>query len=59
MSSQHKFSGYYRHTLVILQLVQKKHLKLASVRHFVLDECDKMLESVGKLHKMSSDMLDC
>ena len=37
----------------ILQLVQKKHLKLASVRHFVLDECDKMLESVGKHHMLS------
>lgn len=34
-----------------MQLVQKKHLKLAAVRHFVLDECDKMLESVGKHHK--------
>lgn len=32
----------------MLQLMQKKVLKLASVRHFVLDECDKMLESVGK-----------
>ncbi|KAL3134961.1 DEAD-box ATP-dependent RNA helicase 15 [Trebouxia sp. C0009 RCD-2024] len=30
----------------IKALVQKKNLKLASVRHFVLDECDKMLESV-------------
>lgn len=35
-----------------MQLVQKKHLKLAAVRHFVLDECDKMLESVGKYHKL-------
>lgn len=26
----------------------RKVLKLASVRHFVLDECDKMLESVGE-----------
>ncbi len=28
--------------------MQRKVLKLASVRHFVLDECDKMLESVGE-----------
>ncbi len=32
----------------MLQLMQRKVLKLASVRHFVLDECDKMLESVGE-----------
>ena len=51
--------GVTDNILFILQLVQKKHLKLASVRHFVLDECDKMLESVGKRHKMSPDMLDC
>lgn len=36
----------------MMQLVQKKHLKLAAVRHFVLDECDKMLESVGKHHRI-------
>lgn len=29
------------------QLAQEKTLKLATVRHFVLDECDKMLEKVG------------
>ncbi|GAA5872069.1 hypothetical protein JCM8547_003090 [Rhodosporidiobolus lusitaniae] len=28
-------------------LVRDKSLKAGSVRHFVLDECDKMLESVG------------
>ncbi len=28
--------------------MMRKFLKLASVRHFVLDECDKMLESVGE-----------
>ncbi|GAA6041106.1 hypothetical protein JCM8097_004115 [Rhodosporidiobolus ruineniae] len=28
-------------------LVRDKFLKASSVRHFVLDECDKMLESVG------------
>ncbi|DBB18539.1 hypothetical protein WJX82_009018 [Trebouxia sp. C0006] len=30
----------------IKSLMMRKFLKLASVRHFVLDECDKMLESV-------------
>lgn len=28
-------------------LVRDKSLKAGSVRHFVLDECDKMLDSVG------------
>lgn len=27
------------------QLIREGALKLATVRHFVLDECDKMLES--------------
>ncbi|KAI7899614.1 ATP-dependent RNA helicase uap56 [Cokeromyces recurvatus] len=30
----------------VLALVRDKHLKLASVKHFVLDECDKMLEQL-------------
>ena len=30
-------------------LVRDKHLRLGSVRMFVLDECDKMLEGVGTL----------
>jgi ATP-dependent RNA helicase UAP56/SUB2 len=30
----------------ILQLAKEKHLNLSSVKHFVLDECDKMLESL-------------
>ncbi|KAH7820154.1 ATP-dependent RNA helicase Uap56 [Monocercomonoides exilis] len=28
----------------MLELVQKKHLNLSKVGHFILDECDKMLE---------------
>lgn len=28
-------------------LVRDKHLRLGSLRHFVLDECDKMLEQIG------------
>jgi ATP-dependent RNA helicase UAP56/SUB2 len=31
----------------ILQLVKEKALDVSSVRHFVLDECDKMLDSVS------------
>lgn len=30
----------------ILQLVKDKHLKLNNLKHFVLDECDRMLESL-------------
>lgn len=30
----------------ILALVRGKHLDTGSLKHFVLDECDKMLESV-------------
>jgi ATP-dependent RNA helicase UAP56/SUB2 len=29
-------------------LVRDKKLRLGSVRHFILDECDKMLDQVGK-----------
>jgi len=31
----------------VLALIRDKHLKLNNVKHFVLDECDKMLESLG------------
>jgi ATP-dependent RNA helicase UAP56/SUB2 len=30
-------------------LVRDKHLRLGSVRMFVLDECDKMLDQIGEL----------
>ena len=30
-------------------LVRDKHLRLGSVKVFVLDECDKMLEQIGKI----------
>ncbi|ORX47957.1 DEAD-box ATP-dependent RNA helicase 56 [Hesseltinella vesiculosa] len=30
----------------VLALVREKHLKLNSIKHFVLDECDKMLEQL-------------
>lgn len=32
----------------ILALARDKELSLKNVRHFILDECDKMLESLGK-----------
>ncbi|VEL10449.1 unnamed protein product [Protopolystoma xenopodis] len=31
----------------ILDLVRNKALKLAGIKHFILDECDKMLETLG------------
>jgi ATP-dependent RNA helicase UAP56/SUB2 len=31
----------------ILDLARQKDLNLKNVRHFILDECDKMLESLG------------
>lgn len=31
----------------ILALSRDKDLSLKNVRHFILDECDKMLESLG------------
>jgi len=30
----------------ILKLAQEGHLKLTSIKHFILDECDRMLESI-------------
>ena len=33
----------------ILALAREKDLSLKNVRHFILDECDKMLESLGNL----------
>ena len=32
----------------ILALVKSKKLSLKNLKHFVLDECDKMLEQLGK-----------
>lgn len=32
----------------VLALARDKELGLKNVRHFILDECDKMLESLGK-----------
>ena len=44
----------------ILALSRDKDLSLKNVRHFILDECDKMLESLGMLsnfHKSTEDIL--
>lgn len=32
----------------ILALIKSKKLNLKHLKHFVLDECDKMLEQLGK-----------
>ena len=29
-------------------LLRDGHIRLGTIRHFVLDECDKMLEAIGK-----------
>ena len=31
-----------------VQLAELKELKLDSVRHFILDECDKVLDTIGE-----------
>jgi ATP-dependent RNA helicase UAP56/SUB2 len=33
----------------ILALVKSKKLNLKHLKHYILDECDKMLEQLGKL----------
>lgn len=33
----------------ILALVRSKKLNLKNIKHFILDECDKMLEQLGKI----------
>lgn len=37
----------------ILALARDKDLSLKNVRHFILDECDKMLESLGMFKMLS------
>lgn len=36
----------------ILALARDKELGLKNVRHFILDECDKMLESLGNFLRL-------
>ena len=33
----------------LLELVQSGDLKLGNVKHFVIDECDKVLEEIGSI----------
>jgi len=33
----------------ILALVRTRHLNLKNIKHFVLDECDKMLDQLGEM----------
>jgi ATP-dependent RNA helicase UAP56/SUB2 len=33
------------------QLIKEKSLDLSKIRHFVLDECDKLLDSLSKKKK--------
>jgi ATP-dependent RNA helicase UAP56/SUB2 len=35
-------------------LVRDKHLRLGNIKMFVLDECDKMLDQIGKLQIQDS-----
>lgn len=37
----------------ILDLIRNKALKLQSIKHFIIDECDKMLDTLGKLEVCS------
>lgn len=39
----------------ILALVRSKKLNLKHLKHFILDECDKMLELLGKYLLMVND----
>lgn len=40
-------------TCVLSQLAKDKSLPLTAVRYFVLDECDKMLEKLGRSEFLS------
>lgn len=39
----------------ILALAREKSLNMKHIKHFILDECDKMLEQLGK--KMNEEFL--
>ena len=41
----------------ILALIRTRHLNLKNIKHFVLDECDKMLDQLGeKIHRHVSEL---
>ena len=33
-------------------LIRDRSLNLKNIKHFVLDECDKMLDALGKFHRL-------
>ncbi len=35
-------------TLLCLQLAKQGALNLKTIRHFIIDECDKVLENIGE-----------
>jgi len=41
----------------ILALARDKDLPLKNVRHFILDECDKMLESLGRVLSLANSYI--
>lgn len=41
----------------ILALVKNKKLNLKNLKHFVLDECDKMLEQLGKSYLLMTNIM--
>lgn len=45
----------------VLALARSKALVLRHIKHFIVDECDKVLESLGKTMKISSFVhsMDC
>ena len=43
----------------VMALCQEKALKLNQIKHFVLDECDKMLEKAGMFFSFFLDTLSC
>lgn len=40
----------------MVQLATDKTMNLLTVRHFVLDECDKMLENLGEFSQSSTSL---
>ena len=38
----------------LLALIRERDLNLKNVKHFILDECDKMLLQLGRAHKLYS-----
>eukprot|EP01044_Picomonas_judraskeda_P002229 COSAG03_NODE_153_length_11455_cov_49.158771_7_plen_75_part_00 len=43
----------------IQQLIREGDLKLDKVKHFVLDECDQMLEQLGKSSRVPAPLSPC